>query len=433
VAGPRVIDRIAAAAAHIFYRVDVAGTLPPEGPLLIVPNHFNALLDPALIMATAGRPVLFLAKSTLFRGPFRPLLAAAGAIPVYRRQDGVETGRNNETFAAVHAALVRGAAVCIFPEGISHSSGRLEELRSGAARMAMSAADAGIDVRLIAAGINLERKTTFRSRATVAYGAPFAPLRGATGSADAVRRQTATIAEHMRALLVEADPEGDAQLVERLNELYVAGRTADTDAALDVERRKTIAEGIRKVRAERPEFYASALIQLRRYDERLRRFGLTDVALDWDLSRTAAMQFIAREAPLAVVLAPIAALATGVFVVPYVLTALASKVTAETDVTATAKVVAGAVIYGTWYAVIIVVAWWLAGLPWALVAAVALPVLAVGGLFAIEREASVWQTSLSWLASRGARRTTIAALRRRRAELADVLDDLHVDLFQSSA
>jgi glycerol-3-phosphate O-acyltransferase/dihydroxyacetone phosphate acyltransferase len=65
-AGPRIIDRLATAIARIFYRVDAAGSVPASGPLLLLPNHPNALLDPALVMATAGRPVRFLAKSTLF-------------------------------------------------------------------------------------------------------------------------------------------------------------------------------------------------------------------------------------------------------------------------------------------------------------------------------------------------------------------------------
>jgi glycerol-3-phosphate O-acyltransferase / dihydroxyacetone phosphate acyltransferase len=433
--GPRVIDRIATAIAHLFYRVDAIGSPPRHGPLLLLPNHFNALLDPALIMATAGRPVLFLAKSTLFQGPFRPLLAAAGAIPVYRRQDRAETGRNNETFAAVHAALSRGEAVCVFPEGISHSSGRLEELRTGAARMALGAAQAGIDVRLVPTGINLERKTTFRSRATVAYGAPFdvGAATQAGDSRDTVHRLTAEIAGHMRAVLVEADPDGDAQLVDRLNRLYIAGRLPDDNPTVDLERRKAIADGVRRVRREHPELYESALIQFRRYDDRLRRFGLTDGALDWDVSRRPALRFMAREAPLAIVLLPLAALALVTFAVPYGLTALASKVTAETDVTATAKVVAGGTIYTAWIALITMVTWWSAGLVFAAAVALTLPILAMAGLFAIEREASVWQTSLSWLASRSTHHTTRAVLRRRRAELADVLDDLHVDLFQERA
>jgi glycerol-3-phosphate O-acyltransferase/dihydroxyacetone phosphate acyltransferase len=63
---------LARAVAWIFYRVDGAGSVPPAGAVLLLPNHPNALLDPALVWATAARDVRFLAKSTLFDGPFGP-------------------------------------------------------------------------------------------------------------------------------------------------------------------------------------------------------------------------------------------------------------------------------------------------------------------------------------------------------------------------
>ena len=165
---------LARVACRVFYRVDCVGAPPPSGPLLLLPNHPNSLLDPAVIWATSGRDVRFLAKSTLFNGPLRPLLSGAGAIPVYRKLDqGVDVSKNTETFAAVDAALGHGDAVCIFPEGVSHSTGRLVPLRTGAARMALSAARAGTRVALVPVGLNFERKTTFRSRVTVVYGTPF--------------------------------------------------------------------------------------------------------------------------------------------------------------------------------------------------------------------------------------------------------------------
>lgn len=437
-AGPRPIDRVAAVIAHVFYRIDVIGDVPPAGPVLLLPNHPNALLDPALVMATAGRPVRFLAKSTLFKGPFRPLLDAAGAIPVYRRQDTGEPSRNSETFAAVDGALSAGEAVCVFPEGISHSSGRLEPLRTGAARMALSATFAGVDLRLVAIGINLEQKTSFRSRATVAYGPPFrAELavevnRASQGAAserppgqvapEAVKQLTDQIAAHIRALLVEADPRADVQLVDRVNRLYRSEREVGETAEADLARRRTIAEAIHALRSERPDWYETAIVQLRTYDERLRRFGLSDSALDFEVSTAAGRRFAAREVPLAVVLMPVAAAAALVFAAPYALTALAARVTDDLDVTATAKVVAGAIIYALWIALLGSLAWWLAGVGTAIGAFAGLPVLAILGLFAIEREGSVWRTARAWLALRSARPTTRAALRRRRAELASVLE-----------
>src|SRR6476659_5872998 len=131
---------LARAACRLFYRVDCASRPPESGAALVLPNHANALLDPAIIWATAGRDVRFLAKSTLFDGPLRVLIAGSGAIPVYRKLDqGVDVSKNTETFAAVDAALAAGDAVCNFPEGVSHSTGRLVPLRTGAARMALSA------------------------------------------------------------------------------------------------------------------------------------------------------------------------------------------------------------------------------------------------------------------------------------------------------
>ena len=415
---------LAKSIAFIFYRVDVVGAPPVRGPLILLPNHPNALLDPALIIATAGRPVRFLAKSTLFKGAFAPLVIAAGAIPVYRQQDAADMTRNEESFAAVNAALARGEAICIFPEGISHSSGKLEPLRTGAARMALTAAAAGVKVQLVPVGIDLEKKTAFRSRVTVAYGAPIeTPMRDSQPFERAdVQRLTAHIAEHMRSLLVEAEPRQDAALVNRLERLLQAERPASgPDEAL--ARRRAIAEGLQRLRAERPELYQAALVQLRRYDDRLQRFGMADAALNWDVSRFAARRFAIRELPLALVLVPVALISIIAFAVPYFLTAGAAKLSKDMDATASTKVFGGIAIYGTWIALIS----WTIGALWGTAAGafafVLLPCLAIAGLFAIERETSARQTARAWLAVRSAHPTTKQALKRQRAELAGILEE----------
>lgn len=424
--GPWLVQSLATAIAHVFYRVDVIGAPPATGPLLLLPNHPNALLDPAIVMATAGRPVRFLAKSTLFTGAFGPLMRAAGAIPVYRKQDTTGVRRNAETFAAVDAALARGEAICLFPEGISHSSGMLEPLRTGAARMALSAAAAGVDVRLVPVGINLERKTAFRSRVTIAYGPPLdVPL--AEGDPDdrhVAQALTARIAAHMRSVIVEAEPTRDAALVERLDRLYQSERdpVAREEA---LARRCAIAEGLQRLRRERPDWYEEALVQLRRYDERLTRFGMEDAALDWNVSRAAASGFVVREVPAALVLLPVALLTALVFALPYALTGGAARLSKDMDVTATTKVIGGTVLYAAWIALWSAAAWWFWGGAAAVGTAVLLPALAVAGLFAIERESAAWETARAWLAVRGAHPTTRRALKRRRAELAVVLEQVY--------
>jgi len=437
-----VVRFFARAACRVFYRVDCVGAPPSSGPLLILPNHPNSLLDPAVIWATSGRDVRFLAKSTLFASPLRPILAGAGAIPVYRKLDqGVDVSKNTETFAAVDAALARGDAICIFPEGVSHSAGRLVPLRTGAARMALSATRTGTRVALVPVGLNFERKTAFRSRVTVVYGPPLwcddmVPPQRAPGitrvedeepQPEVVRALTDRIARHMRRLLIEADPTADAALVERVDRLYAAARGRAGDPADRVARRRAIAGGIERLRSKNPRRYEEILLRFRRYDQRLRRFGFRDRHLDWEVSPAEAARFGVREVLIGMVLLPVAVASLVAFAVPYHLTGYgARRFTQHSDVIATAQVVGGFFIYAAWLALLAAAAWWLAGAGTALALLAALLVLAVAGLFAIERESAVLDAVRAWFLLRRTNVDTRERLRRRRSELADVVDEVNV-------
>jgi 1-acyl-sn-glycerol-3-phosphate acyltransferase len=410
--------------------VDQVGTPPRRGTLLLLANHANALLDPAIVWATAGRDVRFLAKSTLFAGPLKPILTGAGAIPVYRRRDeGVDPSRNAEMFAAVAAALAAEDAVCIFPEGLSHSRGRLVELRTGAARIALAAGAEGTRVTLVAVGLNFDRKTRFRSRVTVAYGPAFEatdlldPQR--TDEPAQVRALTDRIAAHMRQVLVEAEPGTEARLVDRVDRLYAAARGRPRRPDERLARRQAITAGIDRLRTTDPARYEDILVRVRRYDERLRRFGLRDRHLDLDVSRRAAIRFVFREAFLGLILAPLAAGGLVLFFVPYWLTALAARLaTHESDVAASAKVVSGAVIYALWLVFLTGTLWLTTGPVAAAAGALLIPAVAVAALFAIERESAVIDASRAWLSVRRAH-TGAQALRRQRSELADVFDEVN--------
>jgi glycerol-3-phosphate O-acyltransferase / dihydroxyacetone phosphate acyltransferase len=422
---------LARAVCWVFYRIDRVGELPADGAALLLPNHPNALLDPAVVWATAGRDVRFLAKSTLFDGAFRIILEGAGAIPVYRKLDqGVDTSRNAATFSAVSAALAAGDAVCIFPEGISHSTGRLEPLRTGAARMALAAEREGVAVKLVPVGLNFDRKMAFRSRATIVFGQPFSshdllPADDALYAA-AVRALTERIADHMRLLLVEADPKADAALVDRVDRLYAAARSRPSDPRERLTRRRVIAAGMEQLREADPERYEAVLIQLRRYDDRLKRFGLRDRHLDWQVSTADAAVFAARELALGFFLLPLCLIGLILFFVPYQLTGIiARRITRERDVIATAQVFTGAAIYAAWLAAIGGLVWWAAGRTAGLATVLAMPVVALAALFAIERETAVLDAVRAWWLLRRARDDTRQRLRRTRSELADVLDEVN--------
>ena len=241
---------IAFAVQQFFSTVRVNGSAPLEkGPLIIVANHPNALLDSLLVTQAYRRSIWFLAKSTLFRWPVAAkVLRALHVLPVYRRQDHPEeSGKNVETFASVCGELRRRGAIALFPEGVSLGEREVQPLKTGAARMAFQAEDEarfGLGVQVQPVGITYSDLQQFRSSVTVTLGEPIAVqefadhyVRDAQG---AVRALTERIQEALRALTVDIAEERHALLVERIGKVYASRETRLDDR----ERLQLIAKNV---------------------------------------------------------------------------------------------------------------------------------------------------------------------------------------------
>ncbi|HEV7721169.1 MAG TPA: 1-acyl-sn-glycerol-3-phosphate acyltransferase, partial [Iamia sp.] len=191
----RAIVALARFLTRAFFRsVEVEGRPPPEGPVVLAASHLYGFVDPVVLVARLGRFPRFLAKATLWDVPGAGvLLRLARAIPVHRPEDGVVEGANDGTFAAAVEALRAGGLVAIFPEGTTHDEPTLRPLRTGAARIALDAAAAGVTrVSVVPVGVTYEDKVDVRGRALVSYGPPIpvvAPAPGADARA-AVRDLT---------------------------------------------------------------------------------------------------------------------------------------------------------------------------------------------------------------------------------------------------
>jgi len=73
-----------------FPRIEISniGRVPARGPVILVVNHPNGLIDPLFLLCLSPRPVSFLAKAPLFDMPVIGwFVKTLGSIPVYRRQD----------------------------------------------------------------------------------------------------------------------------------------------------------------------------------------------------------------------------------------------------------------------------------------------------------------------------------------------------------
>lgn len=206
-----------AAAALWFHRVKRRGPPLPAGPVLLVLNHPNGLLDPLLAAALLERPPRFVAKAALWGlAPLRPLLAFFRAIPVPRAQDGEGEDRAQalaESFASIFAAFGNSELIGIFPEGISHAGHDLAPLKTGPARMLLGAP---VRPALVPAGLVYADRGVFRHSALLQVGEPIA-----TGDLEGTEPATVlALTERIRAALLPLTLHGpDAEAVRLAQDL----------------------------------------------------------------------------------------------------------------------------------------------------------------------------------------------------------------------
>lgn len=317
--------RSTAAIALRWYYADVAvqgrERVPRDGPLLIVANHPNALIDPLLIGVAIDRRVLLTAKATLFEHPgLAWLLQTMGVVPLRRAKDealddtarSVEPQRNAQAFALVTSALRSCRAVLIFPEGISHDDPSLAPLKSGAARMALQASHEGVPgIRLLPVGLVFEEKERPDSRVLVRIGDAIDLDDWLTRHHEAgVRELTDTLEVRLRDVTLNfASAERAARAV-RLARVLAALAVSPTpiheSRSLDVEASIALRiDAATSALAGAPHQVTGAadglVAKLDAIEQEMRQhgIGLADVRVSTRLPD--AVTFVAREGPLAIV------------------------------------------------------------------------------------------------------------------------------------
>ena len=99
--------------------------LPKTGPALIVANH-QSFLDPLMVGLVARRPLVYLARKTLFRQPvFAALIRSLNAVPI--DQEGI----GKDGIRVILEQLQLGKPVVVFPEGTRTPDGTMQPLKAG--------------------------------------------------------------------------------------------------------------------------------------------------------------------------------------------------------------------------------------------------------------------------------------------------------------
>ena len=423
--------------AVFFRRVEVVGRdrLPGSGPIVVVANHVNGLIDPLFVLGPLGVPARLLGKSTLWKIPvLAQLLDFAGVIPVYRRMDaGVDPAQNAETFARCHEELARGGAVALFPEGTSHDDPKLKPLKTGAARIALEAERrfGPLGVRIVPVGLVFEERDRFRSRALVVVGEAIEVAPEAAGAARdeaaAVRELTARIAEALERVTLNYESWEEARLVELGADVWdrdAGERPRARRLAAEFAVRRALADGLETLLRTHPDEVRRAVESARDYERLLRTAGLHDeqVVARYRLGPSAS--FALRTLFRLAVASPVALLGTLLNLVPWLLVrVIARRVRDEPNQIATYKVFPALLVYpAAWTAEAVAAGVWLGPLSGAAVA-VAAPLAGWVALRWHERRATLWRESRAFLLLRS-RKQVARELRARRSVVEEEIDRL---------
>lgn len=428
---PWLMNVISHLGVRAYYRVTVAGArVPSEGPVLLVANHNNSLVDPALVVVAADRTIRFLAKAPLFDDKLIGwLVKGVGSVPVYRQQDDpTKLSQNLDSFRDVHAVLAAGDAVGIFPEGISHSSSKLAPLKTGAARIAIGAGERlGTDFPIVAMGLVFRDRNAFRSEAHVIVTEPFRWDDLLGKGVENRRELTKRIETAMRSVTLNLEQWEDEPLVRAAEQVWAAEfGSGSHDPASQVERLRLTTEALLALRSGGDDAWREVAVELRAHARQLKRLGLTPSELKGDVRVGEAVEWTVARVPLVVVL-PVSLIGAVAFWLPKLITTrVAGNMAAAEgeDVLVTYRVLLGGVVFPAWFLLVALALYPFVGLGWALLSLVIQPLWAFAALAVGERRQHAWEAARRFFL-RHVERPRLEVLRERQRALADRLDRLY--------
>ncbi len=394
-----------------FRRSELIGreNIPDDGLVLFVLNHPSGLVDPLFVLCLSGRRVSFLAKEPLFRMPVvGTFVRSFESLPVYRTRDGADPQKNRAMLDAARRLLIGGNALALFPEGTSHSEPHLKPLRSGAARLALSTRTlSGQKVYLVPGGLFYEEKQSFRSRALLILGRPLSVPEVELDDRceppfEVTQQVTSVIQKAIEEVIPTADTIDGLSLSETAERLFSAAiidhpklcpsakHLAETEALHDpspslfatrVRRRaRFIAAYQRLIQTEHAA--ATELISdILRLKTQFEDQGKDIDALDAS-SGNSSTRHVWVHLASAVLLLPLALIGGSIFgpayfSVRFIATRYAAE---EADITATVKLLAGALLFPLSWSLAVFLIWFFRSTNWALATALVLPLSAASAV-----------------------------------------------------
>lgn len=421
----RIFRSMSKLALRLFFRrieVDGLSDVPVSGPLLLVPNHTNALVDPLIPLTVLRRRVTLTGKNVLTGNPLLALLAGGlGAVLFHRRADvgkGADPRENLRSLEKCREILAAGGALCIFPEGVSHSDLSMRPFHTGPARIALDFVGAhgkAGRLRIVPVGLHYTAKSEMRSDALLRFGDPIdvAEWVAAQGEGATVAALTEEIRRRVEGLTLEFEDRREMLAIRYASEIVATeGRmprplgNLEPGVAESFERLARLRAGYRSLRTEVPGEISALAARLVRYRAELRRRGIDPGEVYLPLHPARAVLFLVREVELLVIGAPLALFGAANHLVPYLtVRGLARALSTDRDHWATNVIYPSLVVFPMWYALLLALVWLRVPAPWAITYSLAVPYCGYYALLYSERAGNAWaraRTFVRFVSDRGA-------------------------------
>lgn len=347
----------------VFYRsYEVKGeeTLPTNKGVILCVNHVNALIDAAVLQASTKRDVRALARDGLFKNPFlKPILNMIGSVPIYRRETNeTDTSKNKDTFSKCYELLAEHQTLVIFPEGQSHSKSFVQEIKTGAARMALGAIEAnGYAPVVIPVGMTFSRQKRRRTEVLVHYGDPIdLDVSETLNDYDAVQLITERVQRGIESVTLNTESWQDLDLIRRLEKFFSlrSSKTYGVDKSekIPTKSRRKLSERFNAmqqlievqnlIKKHEPEKIRSLMSKLRIFERLCQACGISNYHLAVQYQPLLLTMYTLRTLSIVLIGFPIALWGIINSIIPYMLTHFfTKKVSKKVDQHDTAWVMLG--------------------------------------------------------------------------------------------
>ena len=262
-----------------------------NGPLIIIANHPNTLMDAMMIGFASKQPIYYIAKGTLFDSKFKLwLLRNLNMIPINRQGEGTTKGVSNQSsFEECYRILEKGKTLVVFPEGTSFLERNLRELKSGTARIALEVEKRNqgkLNLKVVPLGLNYLKAEKFRSSVLINVGnqLPLTDFFEAykLDAGKTAKKLTEVFRFNLENVLVNSHSKEQEKLVDEISDLlsskYIKSEIKGVEA--DITFLKEIRNRVREIQLIQPNKLTEIQLLVQNIQWRLRKLDVRADFLD---------------------------------------------------------------------------------------------------------------------------------------------------------